>query len=283
MAAETDLRPSPIAGQWYSADPGKLAQSVDGYINAAGEIKISGEILGIIVPHAGHQYSGPVAGYAFSLLSELKPEIIAVISPMHHLSPHPILTADHAGYSTPLGSIEIDHGLIKRLDGLLKDDLGFGISAVKNDPEHSLEIELPFLQRTLEPGYKLLPVMVSDPTADVTKALGNALAKVLVSSNSLLVASTDLSHFYSQSVAEVLDTEMLNRIEAFDPESVLRAEQEGKGFACGRGAVATVLWAARGLGADKVKILKYATSGDITGDYSQVVGYASAVITRIGE
>jgi len=280
MAAAIDLRPSPIAGQWYSADPVKLNQSVDGYITAAGKIDINGEILGIIVPHAGHRYSGPVAGYAFSLLRGLQPEIVAVVSPMHHLSAHPILTADHEGYLTPLGSIEIDRGLVNRLDGLLKDELGFGITAVKNDPEHSLEIELPFLQRTLEPGYKLLPIMVSDPTADVTKALGTALANVLASYNSLLVASTDLSHFYSQSVAEVLDAEMLDRIEAFDPESVLRAEQEGKGFACGRGAVATVLWAARSLGADEVKILKYATSGDITGDYSQVVGYASAVITR---
>ena len=281
MGTATDLRPSPIAGHWYSSDPGKLAQSIDGYITSAGESDINGEILGIIVPHAGHRYSGPVAGYAFSLLRGLQPEIVAVVSPMHHPSAHPILTADHEGYLTPLGSIEIDRELVNRLDGLLKEELGYGITAVKDDPEHSLEIELPFLQRTLEPGYRLLPVMVRDPTVDVTKALGTALAKVLASCNSLIIASTDLSHFYSQSVAEVLDAEMLNRIESFDPESVLRAEQEGKGYACGRGAVATVLWAARGLGADEVKILKYATSGDITGDYSQVVGYASAVITRI--
>ena len=280
MAPATDLRPSPIAGQWYSSDPGKLAQSIDGYITAAGESDINGEVLGIIVPHAGHRYSGPVAGYAFSLLRGLQPEIVAVVSPMHHLAAQPILTADHEGYLTPLGSIEIDRELVNRLDGIVKDELGYGITAVKNDPEHSLEIELPFLQRTLEPGYKLLPVMVRDPTVAVTKALGTALAKVLASCNSLLVASTDLSHFYSQSVAEVLDAEMLGRIGSFDPESVLQAEREGKGYACGRGAVATVLWAARGLGADEVKILKYATSGDITGDYSQVVGYASAVITR---
>ena len=280
MAPATDLRPSPIAGQWYSSDPGKLAQSIDGYITTAGESDFNGEVLGIIVPHAGHRYSGLVAGHAFSLLRGLHPEIVAVVSPMHHLAAQPILTADHEGYLTPLGSIEIDRELVNRLDGIVKDELGYGITAVKNDPEHSLEIELPFLQRTLEPGYKLLPVMVRDPTVAVTKALGTALAKVLASCNSLLVASTDLSHFYSQSVAEVLDAEMLGRIEAFDPESVLQAEREGKGYACGRGAVATVLWAARGLGADEVKILKYATSGDITGDYSQVVGYASAVITR---
>lgn len=280
MAAKTDLRPSPIAGQWYSSDPAALAQSIDDYIASAGESDIHDEILGIIVPHAGHRYSGHVAGHAFSLLGGLHPEIVAVVSPMHHLSAHSIITADHDGYLTPLGAIEIDRELVNRLAGLVKDELGYGITAVKKDPEHSLEIELPFLQRTFAPGYKLLPIMVRDPTVDVAQALGSALAKVLAGCNCLLVASTDLSHFYSQSVAEVLDAEMLSRIEAFDPESVLRAEQEGKGYACGRGALASVLWAARGLGANEVKILKYATSGDITGDYSQVVGYASAVITR---
>ena len=100
--------------------------------------------------------------------------------------------------------------------------------------------------------------------------------------NALLVASTDLSHFYPQKTANQLDHEMLRRIEAFDPLAVLQAEEEGKAFACGRGAVAAVLWAAQALGADTVTIVNYATSGDISGDYSQVVGYGAAVITKSG-
>jgi hypothetical protein len=106
------------------------------------------------------------------------------------------------------------------------------------------------------------------------------LAKILAGRQALLVASTDLSHFYPQTVAQELDAEMLRRVEAFDPLGVLQAEEEGKGFACGRGALAAVLWAAKELGANHVQILHYATSGDITGDYSQVVGYGSAVVTR---
>jgi AmmeMemoRadiSam system protein B len=112
--------------------------------------------------------------------------------------------------------------------------------------------------------------------------LGKALAKVLSGRPVLLVASTDLSHFYPKTIAQELDTEMLRRVEAFDPQGVLDAEEEGKGFACGRGAVATVLWAARDLGADRVRLLHYATSGEVTGDYSQVVGYGAAVVLRSG-
>ena len=146
--------------------------------------------------------------------------------------------------------------------------------------EHSLEIELPFLQRVLTSQFRLLPVMVRDQTPGIIETFGRSLARVLSKRSVLLVASSDLSHFYDQLQAEQLDVEMLSRVEAFDPLGVLQAEEEGKGFACGRNAIAAVLWAAKELGADSVKILKHATSGDVTGDYSGVVGYAAAIITR---
>jgi AmmeMemoRadiSam system protein B len=107
-----------------------------------------------------------------------------------------------------------------------------------------------------------------------------SLAEVLKTKNALLVASTDLSHFNSQALAREYDLEMLRRIESFDPEGVLKAEEEGVGFACGRGAVAAVLWAARELGGNFVQTLNYATSGDVSGDFHQVVGYGAAVITK---
>jgi hypothetical protein len=144
-----------------------------------------------------------------------------------------------------------------------------------------LEIELPFLQRVLPDPFLLLPVMVHDSRDKVAQILGQALAEVLKNRSGLLVASTDLSHFYSQRLAEALDAEMLRQVEAFDPSGVLRVEEEGKGFACGRGALASVLWAAKYLRANQVQILHHATSGDATGDFNQVVGYAAAVITRI--
>jgi len=280
MNTMLDTRPSPIAGQWYPGDPKRLASSVDQYIQEARLPALEGEVIAIVAPHAGHIYSGPVAGYAFAALRGLAPEIVAVISPMHHPYPQPLLTTAHQAYETPLGVIPVDVEAVKALDTKLIEKLGHGLAYVKRDPEHSLEIELPFLQRSLLEGFQLLPVMVRDVRLQVVQALGLALAGVLRGRKALLVASTDLSHFYSRRIADELDGEMLRRVEAFDPQGVILAEDEGKGFACGRGALAAVLWAAKELGGDTVKVLHHATSGDITGDYSEVVGYGAAVVTR---
>jgi AmmeMemoRadiSam system protein B len=280
MDMNLDIRPSPIAGQWYPGDARRLSSSVDGYIHAARLPVIEGQIIAAIVPHAGHIYSGPVAGYAFAALQGLTPDLVVVISPSHYPYPQALLTTAHQAYTTPLGPIRVDEEAVKALDSALNADLGFGLSAVRRDPEHSLEIELPFVQRTFSNEYRLLPVMVRDQSLRTVSGLGKALGMVLGGRNAILIASTDLSHFYTQRQANELDGELLRRVEAFDPEAVLNAEEEGVGFACGRGAVAAVLWAAKALGADKVRILHHATSGDVTGDTSEVVGYGAAVITR---
>lgn len=275
-----DIRPSPIAGQWYPGDPRQLSASVDKYIQEAKLPPLNGEVIAIISPHAGHIYSGPVAGYAFAALKGYKPDLVAVVSPMHYPYQEPLLTTAHEAYETPLGTIPVDLEAVQRLDELLKKALGYGLKRVPRDREHSLEIELPFLQRVIEFEYKLLPVMVRDQSSRVTRLLGQCLAKALGGRNALLVASTDLSHFYPEQVANKLDAEMLRCIETFDPEKVIQAEEQGLGFACGRGAVTAVLWAAKDLGADLVKILNHATSGDVTGDTTNVVGYGAAVVLK---
>ena len=275
-----DIRPSPIAGRWYPGNSKRLASSVDGYINAAQVPEIDGEVVGIIVPHAGHTYSGPVAGHAFKAVRDVQADLVVVVSPMHQPYPQPLLTSGHQAYQTPLGTIPVDQGAVTALSEALERELGYGLTPVRNDQEHALEIELPFLQRVFTSEFQLLPVMVRDQAPQVVETLGKKLAGVLVGRSALLVASSDLSHFYDQLQAEQLDGEMLSRVEEFDPLGVLQAEQEGKGFACGRNAIAAVLWAARELGANSVKVLNHATSGDVTGDYSGVVGYAAAIITR---
>jgi hypothetical protein len=199
---------------------------------------------------------------------------------MHQPYFEPLLTSSHEAYQTPLGSIPIDRNALEELDSLLTEELGYGTTPVRKDREHSLEIELPFLQQVIKKDFSLLPVMVRDQSKKVTHALGLSLSKVLKTRNALLVASTDLSHFNPQALARKYDLEMLRRIESFDPEGLLKAEEEGVGFACGRGAVAAVLWAARELGGDSVQTLKYATSGDVSGDFHQVVGYGAAVVTK---
>jgi MEMO1 family protein len=286
MSKPMEVRPSPIAGQWYPANPRRLSSEVDQYMDAAHLPEIGGEIVAVMAPHAGHLYSGPVAGYAFAALRGLRPELVAVVSPMHYPYAEPLLTTAHPAYATPLGTIPVNHQALGTLDGYLRETLGTGLAFVARDPEHSLEIELPFLQRALSGPFSLLPIMVRDQEAHTAKCLGQALARLILESpelagkNSLLVASTDLSHFYSQTVANLLDGEMLRQVEAFDPDGVIQVENEGKGFACGRGALAAVLWAAKELGADRAQVLRHATSGDVTGDYDRVVGYGAAVFTR---
>ncbi|MBA4380304.1 MAG: AmmeMemoRadiSam system protein B [Anaerolinea sp.] len=275
-----DVRPSPIAGTWYEGNPQRLAASVDGYLDRAELPELPGEVIAVIAPHAGHRYSGAVAGYAFAAVRGRAPDLVAVISPMHQPYYEPLLTTAHAAYLTPLGEIPLDKQAVADLDAALRGSLGYGLSPVARDPEHSLEIELPFLQRALSGEFKILPVMVREQSPRVSENLGLALAKVLHGRNALLVASTDLSHFYTQEEAKAYDSEMLRCIESFSPEGIFEAERSGKGFACGYAATAAVLWAARELGADTVKVLHHATSGDVTGDYSSVVGYGAAVVLK---
>lgn len=280
MEHYVDVRPSPIAGRWYPANPEELARSVDSYIADAKLPELQGEVIGIMTPHAGHVYSGPVAGYAFAAVKGMSPEVVAVISPMHHGHNAPLLTTGHEAYGTPLGEVEVDRSFLDKLDRRLNGQLGFGLTGIRRDPEHSLEIELPFLQRALAAPFKLIPIMVRNQDASVTRPLGEALASLLSGKRSLLVASTDLSHFYPQEMAQILDSELLRRVANFDPQGMLDAEAEGVGFACGKGALAAVLWAARELGATKVQVLHHATSGNVSGDFDGVVGYGAAVILK---
>jgi AmmeMemoRadiSam system protein B len=262
-----------------------LARSVDGYLNSAQLPELDGEILAVIAPHAGHTYSGHVAGYAFAAIRALRkeqggPDLVAVVGPMHQPYHEPLLTTVHDAYSTPLGDVLVDKQILRELDTALKEDLGFGLAPVQNDPEHSLEIELPFLQRALASDWKLLPIMDRAREPRISQGLGKALAQVLRGRNFILVASTDLSHFYSQQTALAYDRAMLAAIEALDPDQAFDLERAGKGFACGLGAFTAVLWAARDLGANTVKVLRHTTSGDVTGEYSSVVGYGAAVVLK---
>jgi MEMO1 family protein len=279
MTAIAELRPSPIAGTWYSNHPNQLRQQVDGYLDGAEIPDLAGEVVAVIAPHAGYRYSGRTAGHAFSCLAGLQPEVVAVVSPMHAPSHAPLLTSAHVGYSSPLGPIWVGRDEIEALDENLKK-ASLQLSKVANDEEHSLEIELPFLQCVLAGDFKLLPVMMQTRSEEIVRCLGEALADTLHDRNAVMVASSDLSHFYSEANARTLDDLMLQRIGAFDPQGVLRADRDNEGYACGAAPVAAVLWAARKMGADRVVVLHYSTSGDQTGDRSSVVGYGAAVVLR---
>jgi len=275
-----DVRPSPIAGHWYPASAAELAATVDGYLAASSPPTTDSGVVAVVAPHAGHVYSGAVAGCAFAAVRGLAPDLVAVVGPLHGHAAGALLTSAHEAYETPLGVVPLDLEARARLVSALRDEGTTTLTAVRHDGEHSVEIELPFLQRALHGPWRLLPVMVRDQRRAVALALGRALARTLVDRRALLVASTDLSHYHPLAAAQRLDAELLRLVEAFDADGVLRADADGIGEACGVGALAAVLWAARGLGAERVRVLRYATSGDVSGEYRSVVGYAAAAATR---
>lgn len=280
MSDVAKIRPSPIAGTWYPENPQQLSAAVDAFLQAARLPELDGEVLAVIAPHAGHRYSGKTAGHAFRAVQGRSVDLVALLSPMHRYHPGVFLTSAHQAYATPLGAVPVDHEAVSQLDAALMESSGAGLTPVAYDEEHSLEIELPFLQRALAAPFRLLPVMLRTQDPAAAETLGHALAKVLAGRNALLVASTDLSHFYSQIVANQLDRAMLARIESFAPESVLTAEHNGQGYACGAAGVSAVLWAARDLGGDRVVLLDYSTSADETGDPTSVVGYGAAAVLK---
>lgn len=272
-------RPSPIAGTWYPGNATTLSGEIADYLARADSEPPPGTIFGIVVPHAGYHYSAQTAAFAFRLLRGLSPELVTILSPLHQPHPAPLLTTGYDAYTTPLGRVEVDAEAVRQLDSLLSKSGGRRLFPLVNDEEHSLEIELPFLQQLLG-SFRLLPVMVRDQSTATVRALGAALAGTLQGRSSIIVASSDLSHFHPQAQAVRLDDELLRRLAAFDPQAVLDGEADGSAYACGRGAIAAALWAAKALGADRVSILHHSTSGEVTGDLHSVVGYGAAVIWR---
>lgn len=257
-----------------------LRASIEAWLEDAQTEHIPDQPVGVIVPHAGHRYSGPVAAHAFAHLQRQEPDLVVVLSPLHSPVAETVATTAHQAYRTPLGTIQVEHDLLEQVEDDFVARQGSKFVRLREDQEHSLEIELPFLQVVLEKPFRLLPFMLRDQSRSTANHLARALHATLKTTDVILVASSDLSHFYPQEVAQRLDGEMLRRVAAFDPQAVLEAEEKGVGFACGRGAIATALWTAQALGADRVHVVNYATSGDVTQDFDSVVGYGAALITR---
>ncbi len=280
MTQTITVRPSPIAGTWYNGDPDRLRQTVDEYINSADLPPLPGEVLGVVSPHAGYRYSGSVAGYAFKSVKGKRFDVVVVISPMHQYYPKPILTSAHPAYHTPLGDIPIAEQKLDEINATLKQKTGLEMSRITHDQEHSLEIELPFLQRALKGDFLLIPIMLRNQSRQLSKALGLILAEVLRDQDCLFVASSDLSHFYPEPEAHDLDHMVLEQVTDFSADGLFDLKDEGKGHACGLAAIASTLWATKELGATKATLLKYDTSASATGDKSSVVGYGAAAITR---
>ena len=280
MEFKSNSRPSPIAGTWYTGEPNALSNQIDSFINDAKvtEEDIHGKVIGLTSPHAGHRFSGKTAGYAYKTIKGDKRDLVVILSPFHQYFPGDLITTVFQTYSTPLGEIPVHTDALVELEKVLKKS-NIPIHQINNDPEHSLEIQLPFLQRTLKADFKLLPLMIRSRNAHLLKQTAEALFNVVKDQSFVIIASTDLSHFFPLDIAEVMDAEMLKRIKQMNPEGVLSAEKEGSASACGASAVAVMLWLTKEAGAKETFILNYSTSADSTGDKTSVVGYGSAAVT----
>ncbi len=279
MEFKSTSRPSSIAGTWYTSEAAALSHQIDTFIHDAKitEEDIHGKVTGLVAPHAGYRFSGRTAGYAYKTIKGEKRDLVVVLSPFHQYFSGDLITTAHQAYSTPLGEVSVDIDALVELEEVLKKN-SIPIHQVSNDQEHSLEIQLPFLQRALSADFKLLPLMVRSHEAHILEQTAETLFEIVKDRSFVIIASTDLSHFYPLDIAEVMDLEMLKQIKEMNPEGVLSAEREGSASACGASAVAVMLWLTKKVGAKKAHILNYSTSADSTGDKTSVVGYCSAAV-----
>jgi len=270
------LRRSIIAGSWYPGEAAKLKAEVEKYLTAAQTYPTDSELLGIVSPHAGLMYSGPVAAFAYKNLKGLGIKTVVLIGPSHRASFEGSAIYASGEWETPLGKVEIDTELCQKIIG--QDQTHIKDLPAAHAQEHSLEIQLPFLQTVLDPGFKIVPIMVSNHCLASCERLAHSIVHALNGNceGTLLLASSDLSHFHSQAEAKKLDQKVVKAIENYDPEKLAGELAFEKCEACGGGPIVVVMVACKLLGADQGVVYDYRTSGDVTGEKEQVVGYLAA-------
>lgn len=270
------LRKSIIAGSWYPGNPSVLKRDIDQYMQNVPDRTIQGDIVGLIVPHAGYIYSGQVAAHAYKLVCGKKYDAVVLIGPSHRVAFRGISIYSQGGYETPLGVVPVQETIAVEMMHLSR--IIVDIPAA-HDQEHSLEIQLPFLQVALGT-FSFIPLVMGDQSEATCRELASVICQVSKDRHLLIVASTDLSHFYDYNKAKRLDGLVLESIQDSDVEGLLKNLAYEKVEACGGGPMAAMMLAAHKLGACHSLLLNYANSGDVTGDKNSVVGYASAVFYR---
>jgi AmmeMemoRadiSam system protein B/AmmeMemoRadiSam system protein A len=280
-AADGRVRKPAVAGSFYPAGAGELARMIDGFLAQATPPALT-DVAAVIAPHAGYQFSGAVAAYSYALLKGRKVERVVVIAPSHVDSFDFSSIYDGAAYATPLGEIPVDQAFAVRLAAALKvKPSGRGHIASGQRGEHAIEVQLPFLQRVAG-GFKLVPVVMGDQSYDASRALGLALADLIPGPETIIVASSDLSHYRSYAAANAVDRKTLRAIEEWDYLSLSRNIERQVWEACGGGPIVATMIAAEKLGARRATLLKYANSGDTAGGKSQVVGYGALAFSKAG-
>ena len=279
------MRKPAVAGSFYDGSAAGLRRQIeDCFKHPLGPGALPGSaraverrILGLVSPHAGYIYSGPVAANGFfQIAAEGKPQTVVILGPNHRGLGAAVAVGGQDAWQTPLGSVEIDvevgQAIVSATRWARLDDLAHSM-------EHSIEVQVPFLQYIYENGFRIVPISMLRQDWEVSRELGRAVAAALKGKNAVIIASSDFSHYESQSMAGKKDHLALEAILNLEPERLEETVISHSITMCGPGPVMSMLTACKALGAKKARLLRYATSGDITGDHSQVVGYASVEVT----
>jgi len=281
-----------VAGTFYNGDPDLLTKDIERcFLNPHGPGRIpiihrqqehKGDVIGLVAPHAGYIYSGPAAAHAYNrLAADGLPETVVILGPNHHGLGQAAAIASATNWLTPLGTVHIDTEVAEAILSSSKFALEDDEAHLK---EHSIEVQIPFLQFIGGHKVKIVPISISHLTLQDAIALandvGSAIANALEGKNALIIASTDLSHYEPQDVANSKDAIAIEKILELDAEGLLEAVESNAISMCGATGTATAILACKALGATKAQKLAYYTSGDIIGDHKQVVGYCAMSLEK---
>jgi AmmeMemoRadiSam system protein B len=270
---------------FYPGSSSELEATIDGFLGGAEKCSIEGELMALIAPHAGYTYSGQIAANAYKQIEGMYFDTVVLVGVSHRSPINGVSVYRSGGYETPLGIAEIDSELAEEL--MAQSDI-FTSDSRAHAMEHSLEVQVPFVQHVL-PDSRIAPILMRNWSKEICSAVSDALAKVIGGRNILLVASTDMSHYpvydeavkadeFTLSVIKTMNTDLMR--EQLD-EYLQQGVRELHCMLCGRGPVFVVIDTAKKLGADSIEILKYANSGDVPGgNRSGVVGYFAAAVYR---
>ena len=266
-----------VAGQFYPAEPDKLRAVVDHYLAQAKPPQLSGELIALIAPHAGYVYSATTAAHAFKLLEGQRYDTIILLGGSHVTSDGVASVYDRGAFSTPLGEVAIDEEMAAKI---LEYSTQIDNDHWTHDREHSLEVELPFIQKYL-PDVRIVPIMIKRQTLENAKLVAAAILSALEQAEQrvLIVNSTDMSHYFPRKVAAEMDQLAIEDILAYNTEKLNQDLLQRKTQLCGQGAVMTTMLVAQSLGADQVTKLHYSDSADASKDTSAVVGYVAMAFT----
>ncbi|MCO6451566.1 MAG: AmmeMemoRadiSam system protein B [Caldilineales bacterium] len=268
----SNIRKPAVAGSFYPAHAERLRRMVEGYLTAAETPAMTGRrVTAVIAPHAGYVYSGPTAGYSFASLPDLTGRTIFLMGPAHYVPVDGVALTSHAAFETPLGRVQIAGGVNEELRSASPV---FHVNDIAHAPEHSLEVELPFLKVLAADGWECVPLLFGQVNPE--RVAATLLASLTAHPDAIFAISSDLSHFRKYAEARRLDIDLL--------ESIVRGDIPGvsRGEACGRLPILIVMHIARNLGW-QAQVLDYRNSGDTGGDRQRVVGYGAVIFTSAAE